>query len=399
MKQFPRPLIVGVIIAIAAVVALLLLRTRSNTSSSPPATPAALAAALWQNYQQHYWDANTGQTTDPRTNTTTSEAQSYTMLRAVWSDDQTAFQKTWQWTSQHMQRSDKLFSWQWGKRPDGTEGILTGNGGQNTASDADTDIALALILAANRWHDAAYGTAASAIVPSIWEQEVVIIQGEPYLTADNLEKNSPAPLLNPSYFAPYAYRIFAAIDPGHPWDELAGHSYTTLQAASQKQLGSRASAGLPPDWVQIDRATGSLSAAKGHDTDFGFDALRVVWRTALDYAWNDTASAKNALASFSALDDDWNHDHKLYAIYHHSGQPAVNYSSTAMYGGTLGYFSVIHPQTAKTIYDSQLAPLYDPATHRLTKTLNYYDNNWAWFGAALYGHLLPKPSLAGGLYK
>lgn len=393
MKRFPYPQIVLVAITIILIVVLMLVRPRkpSPTSSNTPVSAGVLESALWQDYKQHYLRQGSGQAFDPQNGgVTTSEAQSYTMLRAVWANDRTTFNRAWQWTSQHLQRSDKLFSWQWGKKPDGSTGILTGSGGQNTASDADTDIALSLVMADARWHDTAYLDAAKAIVPSIWEQEVVVINGKPYLVADDVERNSPTPLLNPSYFAPYAYRVFASIDPLHPWNQLADQSYATLRMASQQQLGADKSAGLPPDWVQIDRGTGQLAAAQGHDADFGFDALRAVWRTALDLSWNNTADAKSTLASFSTLTDKWDHDHKLFAIYNHAGTATVNYASIAMYGGTLGYFAALHPTTAQEIYQQQLASLYDTANHRLKSTLNYYDNNWAWFGVALYAHNLPK---------
>lgn len=398
MKQLYRPLATLVIIVILAVLLAFVHHKPSPPPSKPHVSAPQIQAALWRDYKQHYWQ--NGRAFDPQNNgDTTSEAQSYTLLRAVWENDRPTFDATWAWTSQNLQRSDKLFSWKWGKQPDGSSGVLTSQGGDNTASDADTDIALALLLAGNKWRSTDYTQAAAAIISAIWEQEVVTIRSQPYLTADQLEKNSPNPLLNPSYFAPYAYRLFAPLDLAHPWSQLAANSYTALQTASQQQLGSDTSAGLPPDWVQISKQSGQITAAtgQGHDTDFGYDALRAVWRTALDYQWNGTAAAKSTLASFSALADDWDHSHQLYAVYHHDGKPAVQYPSYAMYGASLGYFSIIHPATATAIYKAKFVPLYDSAHRQLTKTLNYYDNNWAWFGLALYGHQLPKLAPGGAI--
>lgn len=360
----------------------------SLATRSTQTTPGAdLQTALWDSYKAHYWH-DSGQTTDPANhNFTTSEAQSYTMLRAVWQNDPSVFTATWRWTADHLQRNDKLFSWLYGP-----SGVVTAQNGQNTASDADINIALALVLASGRWHNEDYLRSATAIIPAIWNEEVITVQSKPYLTADNLEKRSDTPLLNPSYFSPAAYRIFASIDPDHAWIELADQSYATLQAASQSRLGSPASANLPPDWVAINRQTGKLQApaSSAHDTNFGFDAFRTIWQSALDWQWDQPAAAKNTLASFSSLIDHWNHQHKLYAIYTHDGKPAVNYSSIALYGGTLGYFSVVHPAVATQIYEQQLAPLLNPKTRQLKSTLNYYDNSWAWFGTALYQNQLHK---------
>ncbi len=382
----------GVLILAAVVV--LLIVSQSNSKSS-----GSLQTALWNSYLANYWHSN-GQVMDPaNNNVTTSEAEGYTLLRAVWQNDPQVFSTTWQWTANHMQRSDKLFSWLWGSLDSSSNGVMANQGGQNTASDADTDIAFALVMASGRWGNQSYLQAAEAIIPAIWNEEVVTIKGQPYLTADNLESASPTPLLNPSYFEPYAYRVFANLDSSHAWLALVNQSYTTIQAASQQQLGSPSSDNLPPDWVAINKQTGQLlpPASSNSDTNFGFNAFRVIWRTALDWQWNHDPAAKNSLALFNALLNSWSQNHKLYAIYAHNGQPTVNYSSTALYGGTLSYFSVIHPEVASAIYNQELAPLYNPTTQRLNSKLNYYDNNWAWFGVALYNNQL-KEYLPSGVH-
>lgn len=391
MKQLrPPALLAGSAIIILAIILPIILTSNHPKPTGSSVKPATLLTALWQDYQHRY--IHGGQTVDPASGDTTSEGQSYTMLRAVWSGDKSTFDAAWNWTSQHLKRSDGLFSWKWGQRPDGTAGILTNEGGENTASDADTDIALSLLMAGSKWRSSHYTSAAKSIIPAIWEQEVMEAGGQPYLTADELEKNSPAPVINPSYFAPYAYRLFAGVDKSHPWQQLATNSYQVMHDASQQQLDSSSSDNLPPDWIKLNRQTGQLMAdtTPSHDTNFGYDAFRAVWRTALDYQWNHAADAENTLASFSRLTDFWTHDHKLYAIYHHDGTPAAGYSSYAMYGGTLGYYQFMHPALAEAIYSTKLAPLYSTKEGKLTQTLNYYDNNWVWFGLALYTHQLPQ---------
>jgi hypothetical protein len=34
--------------------------------------------------------------------------------------------------------------------------------------------------------------------------------------------------------------------------------------------------------------------------------------------------------------------------------------------------------------------LFNPDTNTWKEELSYYDNNWAWFGIALYNNLLPN---------
>ncbi len=111
-----------------------------------------LLSGTWDSYKEEYWENETGRTLDKQQNDiTTSEGQSYTMLRAVWMSDKTTFDKAWEWTQEQLEREDGLFAWRWGEKADGTYGVLEDVGGQNAASDADTDIALALLMAAGRW--------------------------------------------------------------------------------------------------------------------------------------------------------------------------------------------------------------------------------------------------------
>lgn len=358
----------------------------------------AMLDALWADYKAHDWEAATGRAFDNQNGgVTTSEGQSYTMLRAVWENDQETFAKTWGWTRVNLQRPDRLLSWRWGRRADGSMGVLTAEGGQNTASDADSDAAWALLMAGARWHQASYAAAGRAMLAPIWNEEVATVQGAPVLAADNLEKTSRSPtmLVNPSYFSPAAYRVFAREDKAHDWQALATNSYAVLRRAGAHEPDAGSSAGMPPDWVAMDRHTGALQPpGGGKSSDFGFDAMRAVWRTALDAQWNDPRPARQALGSWGFLGEQWQQHGRLAAVYGQDGSIKADYPSVAIYGGTLGYFQFEQPAQARAVVRSQIMPLYDPHTGRITRELNYYDNNWAWFGLALYSHALPD--LDGG---
>src|SRR5690606_20916649 len=93
-------------------------------------------------YAWNYYKANFiqsyGQVVDPQgDDLTTSEGQSYAMLRAALMNDEVAFKGLWLWTQHHLQHrvDDKLISWRWqdGRQTD-----------SNNATDADIDIALSL---------------------------------------------------------------------------------------------------------------------------------------------------------------------------------------------------------------------------------------------------------------
>lgn len=352
--------------------------------------------STWANYKNTYIERGSSRTLDKqRQNITTSEGQSYTMMRAVWLDDKSTFDSSWQWTKANLQRQDKLFSWLYGKLADGTFGVEQKNGASNSASDADVDIALSLIFAYERWREAPYLEEALPILRSIWDNEVLLIGGKPYLLANNLEKNSNKEdvIVNPSYFAPYAYKVFFQYDRGRQWLLLAGSSYDLLERAMNASLGGRQTKKLPPDWLVINRKTGELGAHENVElsTNFGYDALRVPWRITLDWQWFADPRAKALLEQMQFLADEWN-EHGLLSLYHHDGSIAEQREFPALYGGTIGFFSTVYPEIALEIYRNKLVILFDPDRQSWKKELSYYDDNWAWFGMAMYHKVLPNLS-------
>ena len=66
---------------------------------------------------------------------------------------------------------------------------MTAQGGENDASDADTDLAMSLVFAYARWQDPTYLGDARVIIHDLWAEDVVTINGTPYMSADNVEKN------------------------------------------------------------------------------------------------------------------------------------------------------------------------------------------------------------------
>jgi endoglucanase len=198
-------------------------------------------------------------------------------------------------------------------------------------------------------------------------------------------------VVNPSYFAPYAFRIFAEIDPTHDWKGLVDTSYEVLEKSMAATLDKSKSAGLPPDWMTISRTDASVHIPQGGaKTNFGYDALRMPWRIGLDWIWYKEPRAQKLLTSMDFLGDEWKRDSMLHAEYAHDGEVINLAESPAMYGGTIAYFMAEDPQMAKVIYETKLQGLYSHDTSSWKVSLGYYDSNWAWFGIALYNNELPN---------
>ncbi|MDB5244754.1 MAG: hypothetical protein JWN18_624 [Parcubacteria group bacterium] len=392
---------IGIILSLLAVVLLALVVIHNGVGSSGQQvySPTQVLSATWYSYKKNYISPDYRTLDTQRSNITTSEGQSYTMLRAVWQGDQTTFDGAWAWTRKNLGRTaDHLFSWLWGTRSNGSTGVLLEQSGENSASDADTDIALALLFAYARWQDPQYLEEARLIISDIWELEVVTINGVPYLAADDIEKNAKTHIVvNPSYFNPAAYHLFAQVDKAHSWESVRKSSYDLLSKSMAAPLGGSTSAGLPPDWIQVDIRSGMLSplVSTDHQSTFGYDALRVPLRVALDALWFDNPTAKALLNKFSFLTDEWMRSGRLASVYAHDGTVLSPNETIAMYGGTLGYFLANNPSVARQIYETKLISQFDPTSNSWAAPLSYYDDNMAWFGVALYNNQLPN--LAAGL--
>lgn len=354
----------------------------------------AMLEALWENYKEEYIEDSSFRTLDKqRDNITTSEGQSYAMLRAVWQDDKQTFDKSWQWTKDNLWKENKLFAWLFGEKADGSYGVLDDIGGNNAAIDGDTDIAMALLFAHARWGDSTYLLEADSIIKAIWRESVVMVNNRPYITSNDIEQFNPNEvLLNPSYYAPYAYRMFAIIDPNNDWQGVIDTSYEIIIKSSALALDKEDSVGLPPDWVLLDRNTGTLRAPPSSNitTNYSFDAHRVKWRLYLDYLWYGDSRAKGYFQNNNFLHSVWNQEKSIYNTYAHNGNVLDTGSSPAVVGTNIGYFAVVNPDIAKDIYEEKLLTLYNRATQNWRDSLGYYDSNWAWFGLAIYNNLLPN---------
>ena len=86
--------------------------------------------------------------------------------------------------------------------------------------------------------------------------------------------------LNPSYLAPYAFRLFAQVDRDRDWLSLVKSSYQVLENTAQLSAVK-----LPSDWVALDTQSGQFQALPPSSpikTLYRFDAYRVWWRMATE---------------------------------------------------------------------------------------------------------------------
>jgi endo-1,4-beta-D-glucanase Y/4-amino-4-deoxy-L-arabinose transferase-like glycosyltransferase len=354
--------------------------------------PYTILSDSWTVYKRTFISPD-GQVTDPSNGRTTSEGESYALLRAVWMNDKGTFDSVLQWTVHHLLREDKrLFAWWYGKDAKGNIGIVD----KGTATDADENIALSLLLASKQWHDDQYLQLAQKNVPDIWQYETAVVAGNRYIVAGNWtsQPNRKEYTINPSYLEPYAYRIFAQIDKTHDWISLVNSSYDILNKCSSASLGFTQPMYLPPNWCNLE-SNGQIQAANNisrDSTNYSYDALRVIWRVALDAQWNNEAKAYTYLKNITLFPSEWKKGQIMYASYAHDGKIVDKWESLLQYSTQLAYFSITDKNAARTIYLDKLFP----ARHEENGLLylgdknDYYSQNWLWFGNAFYTNNLPN---------
>jgi endo-1,4-beta-D-glucanase Y len=349
-----------------------------------PGVPAAeVLERSWASYVARFIEG--GRVIDPgRDGATTSEGQSYALLRAVYANDRATFDSVWEWTEANLQQPGGLLAWLYGRRDDGSTGVIDAG----SASDADVDTALALLLASRRWAEPAYEQAALTMLAGIWERETALAGGQRVLVAGDWARghDGRTPVVNPSYLAPYAYRIFAEADPGRPWPELVESSYDLLERLhGDERLGGPQ--GLLPTWVSIDQETGALGLAEMDGAaEFGYDGLRAPWRLTLDWLWYRDERAKTVLGRFQHLREALEREGRLAAAYGLDGAPLADHESIAMYAGvTLALLFSGGDTIAFQVFEQKLAGAYveDSSGAYWGDPDNYYDQNWAWFATAL----------------
>ncbi len=365
---------------------------------SPVATPVNSRAELtdrlhqsWQAYRQRFIQAD-GRVIDREANDrSTSEGQAYAMLRAVWIDDRDTFDRVLQWAETNLRRNldssaDQLWCWKWGRQDNGSWGPID----RNFASDGDIDAITALIWAAKRWNHPPYLVLAQQKLQDLWNLATLPGATGRYLLPgprSAFQPQSAQVYLNPSYFAPYAFRLFAQVDPDRDWLSLVDSSYQVLADATPLSA-----IGLPSDWIALNLTTGKVTpiaaSNKALQSRYGFDAYRVWWRLALDATWFHEPRARSYLQQqLQPLQQQWQANQYLPAIIDLKGRPVANYESTAQYAMLYPALELIDPSTASAIYQQKLRSTYHNGFWDNDSA--YYVQNLSWMG------LFPVAALPG----
>ena len=269
--------------------------------------------AHYQQWKGAWYNGNGWIYAPEGTESTVSEAIAYGMLITVYMDDKAVF-------------DDLYGTW---KNNGGNGGGMNWKvpGGSGSASDADFDAALALVMASVQWDNASYLSDAKAIITWLLSNDI---------DGNNSVKGGSnwSDAFNPSYATLANFRVFEKVS-GGKWGDIATKAASDLKACQDQ------TSGLVPDWCDWNThkpTKTSASVAQSEDAGFFDDAARTPWRTAWDYYWFGTASSK----TFNSVVSKWAiaTTHTASAVnsgYYVDGSPELskkrNFASSTFSGG------------------------------------------------------------------
>ncbi|QIE23950.1 Endoglucanase [Caballeronia sp. SBC1] len=351
----------------------------AQASSSP--TPQCTDWPAYRTFTARFVQAD-GRVIDYSTPTqqTTSEGQSYAMFFALVANDRATFNRLLAWTRTNLAANQfepgnvRLPSWQWGKKPDGSFGVLD----PNSASDSDLWIAYDLLQAGRLWNDKTYTQLGMALAAQIARLEVTNLAGigPMLLPGPQGFQSGDVTRLNPSYSPLPVLRGLAREMPDGPWNQLAQNSY--------KLVATTAPHGFSPDWAAYK--SGQFVVDPQTADTGSYDAIRV-------YLWAGLTSSADPLGKpwLAALGG-------MRQAVAQNGYPPerVNVATGTINGeGPLSYWAALAPyfrtigddrglglaRTHLAALDAPVAALSVAASSNPNREPVYYDRVLGLFGA------------------
>ena len=199
-----------------------------------PAVYMPAGRVVWSSqtgYYKSYCSDNT--TTVPNMKTracTVSEGIGYGMLLAYFNGDDDTFLRLWNYSRAFREYSNrKLMPWI-------TQSFHWTEVDNSSATDADEDIATALILMYFKSGNALYLQDAMSLINAIWDAEVNPTNLLIYSGDEDMWKGAN-PVYNLSYFSPVALRLFAIVDVAHNWTGVLNAMYAYMQQVQNAGTG------------------------------------------------------------------------------------------------------------------------------------------------------------------
>ncbi len=325
-------------------------------------------------------------TPDGQANSTVSEGIAYGMIIAVMLDDQPLFDAFWSYAECFLNKSGLM---DWYIAPDGSRAL-----GVGAATDADEDMAWALVMADRQWGgkgslSESYASSAARLIDAIFSTEVDRGQWpDMLLPGDDWRGKN---VFNPSYFAPNQYRIFGSVSRNvEGWRRVIDTGYAIIERSLNDESGNRQN-GLVPAWC--DAAGKPVEAFPGALQNYQYDSARAPFRMAQDWAYTREPRAHALLSRTSRFFADIGAA-QIVDGYALDGRPMPDPKSPPDNPGSAVFVAgaaagAMHDTLYRDFVDAAYARL---RTGRLLARSRYYNHCWTVLGLLmLTGNLIEFP--------
>ncbi|HTQ02332.1 MAG TPA: glycosyl hydrolase family 8 [Polyangiaceae bacterium] len=244
-------------------------------------------------------------------NSTVSEGIGYGMLIAVYMDDQATFDGLWKYELAHTWQScpvggggcTQTSLMNWYIASDGTVATQSsaGEDGTGAATDADEDMAFALVMADKQWGgqgslSKSYLDSAKQLLGDIWKYEI---------DNNRLPKTGSSwggdATLNISYFAPAYYRVFATVTGESRWGkDVVDYIYQVIGQNLTDMNGNKTN-GLVPAFSNSTGGPAQASPGQSLAFNYQYDSCRTPFRIGLDACWTSEPRALDYVAKTSGF--------------------------------------------------------------------------------------------------
>lgn len=250
---------------------------------------------------QRYVAYNREKVADNRDAISCSEGHGYGMLLVALMaghdpDARREFDELNAWRHAHPSRFDReLMAWQQ------VTGCVDARDSNDSATDGDLDIALALLIADAQWPDAHFRHEALRVIAAIRKFEInaatpSILLGDWVHEAIKNVNDTRLSDVMPGHF-----RAFAAATKDELWTALIDRTLAAVE-----HLQTSCATGLVPDFAR-QMETGKPVPAppkfleSKHDGHFGYNSCRVPWRLGADFVLSGDPRTRAALERFNAF--------------------------------------------------------------------------------------------------
>ncbi len=205
-----------------------------------------------------------------------SEGLGYGLLLSVYNNDKTTFDGIWKFTKRNLNQYG-LIPWLF----DTNSRVVD----RNNATDADVDVAFALIVATKKgW---GYQQDATNIVNALMTHN--INPGD--FVLERGQANNPKNTVITDYFPPGYFKVYADFTGDNRWIQARDANYTIVKKSLDKP-----NVVLAP---QFSDTEGNI--VSGESPDYNSDSARGPWRLAMDYVWFGDSRAEAMLKDYNTF--------------------------------------------------------------------------------------------------